>query len=141
KPAARKPAAKPAEDKPAAEKPAAKPAPEKPAPKARPAEQDKSRITVFARETGATVRIALGRTVTGYKPMLLDNPDRLVVDITGEYPDLRAPGVPSNPLVTNVRLGKYDNRTRVVIDLKKAPGKHRIILSEDRQRIDVRVDR
>ena len=53
---------------------------------------------------------------------------------------VKAPGVPKNPAVTNVRLGKLDGRTRVVIDLT-GPGKIRHILSKDRKRLDVRIDR
>ena len=72
--------------------------------------------------------------------MLLTSPDRLVVDITGEHRDLRAPGIPANDMVSNVRLGHYPNRTRIVVDLKEAPRKHRLILSEDRERLDIRID-
>ncbi len=98
------------------------------------------KITVFSRENGATVRISLDRDIR-YRQILLDNPDRMVVDITGEWKQLRAPGVPANPLVTNVRLGHYDNRTRIVVDLSSTPRNHRVILSEDRQRLDIRVDK
>ena len=97
------------------------------------------RMVVLVREKGATVRVSLHTTIA-YKTMLLTSPDRLVVDITGEHRDLRAPGIPANDMVSNVRLGHYPNRTRIVVDLKEAPRKHRLILSEDRERLDIRID-
>ena len=102
--------------------------------------QAKPRMVVLVRDKGATVRLNLGQTIS-YRQMLLENPDRVVIDVTGSYKDLKAPGIPDNPLVTNVRLGHYDNRTRIVVDLKAKPSSCRVILSEDRDRLDIRVDR
>lgn len=109
---------------------------EKPAPAAK--ARTVTRFVVFARETGATVRIE-GSSPIEYKYLPLDNPPRVAVDLIGEW-TVKAPGVPKNPAVTNVRLGKLDGRTRVVIDLT-GPGKIRHILSKDRKRLDVRIDR
>lgn len=97
-----------------------------------------TRFVVFARETGATVRI-VGSSPIEYKYLPLEDPPRVAVDLMGEW-TVKAPGVPKNPAVTNVRLGKLDGRTRVVIDLT-GPGKIRHILSKDRKRLDVRIDR
>ena len=102
--------------------------------------QAKPKIVVLVRDKGATVRLNLGQTIS-YRQMLLENPDRVVIDVTGSYKDLKAPGIPDNPLVTNVRLGHYDNRTRIVVDLSAKPSSCRVILSEDRDRLDIRVDR
>ena len=102
--------------------------------------QAKPKIVVLVRDKGATVRLNLGSTIS-YRQMLLENPDRVVIDVTGSCKDLKAPGIPDNPLVTNVRLGHYDNRTRIVVDLKAKPSSCRVILSEDRDRLDIRVDR
>ena len=102
--------------------------------------QAKPKIVVLVRDKGATVRLNLGSTIS-YRQMLLENPDRVVIDVTGSYKDLKAPGIPDNPLVTNVRLGHYDNRTRIVVDLSAKPSSCRVILSEDRDRLDIRVDR
>ena len=102
--------------------------------------QAKPRMVVLVRDKGATVRLNLGQTIS-YKQMLLEKPDRVVIDVTGSYKDLKAPGIPDNPLVTNVRLGHYDNRTRIVVDLSAKPSSCRVILSEDRDRLDIRVDR
>ena len=109
---------------------------EKPAPAAK--ARTVTRFVVFARETGATVRIE-GSSPIEYKYLPLDNPPRVAVDLMGEW-TVKAPGVPKNPAVTNVRLGKLDGRTRVVIDLT-GQGKIRHILSKDRKRLDVRIDR
>lgn len=97
-----------------------------------------TRFVVFARETGATVRIE-GSSPIEYKYLSLDNPPRVAVDLVGEW-TVKAPGVPRNPAVTNVRLGKLEGRTRVVIDLS-GESKVRYILSKDRKRLDVRIDR
>ena len=102
--------------------------------------QAKPKIVDLVRDKGATVRLNLGQTIS-YRQMLLEKPDRVVIDVTGSYKDLKAPGIPDNPLVTNVRLGHYDNRTRIVVDLKAKPSSCRVILSEDRDRLDIRVDR
>ena len=109
---------------------------DKPAPAAK--ARTVTRFVVFARETGATVRIE-GSSPIEYKYLPLDNPPRVAVDLMGEW-TVKAPGVPKNPAVTNVRLGKLDGRTRVVIDLT-GQGKIRHILSKDRKRLDVRIDR
>ena len=102
--------------------------------------QAKPRMVVLVRDKGATVRLNLGQTIS-YRQMLLEKPDRVVIDVTGSYKDLKAPGIPDNPLVTNVRLGHYDNRTRIVVDLSAKPSSCRVILSEDRDRLDIHVDR
>lgn len=56
-----------------------------------------------------------------YKSFLLPAPERLVVDIAGNWQGLEAPKVPSNRLVSGVRLGKTDKGHRIVLDLKEAP--------------------
>ena len=68
----------------------------------------------------------------------IKDPDRLVVDLEGKW-QIKAPGVPKNSAVTNVRLGKDDDKTRIVIDLK---GKlqPRFILSKDGRTLDIRID-
>ena len=55
-----------------------------------------------------------------YKSMQLTNPDRLVVDFQGVW-EVKAPGVPNNKFVSNVRVGRYDKITRVVLDLRAVP--------------------
>ena len=86
---------------------------------AAPRERNISRFVVFARDKGATVRLE-GNAPLRYKSMNLTNPDRVVVDLDGQW-QIKAPGVPKNPLVSNVRIGKMADKTRVVIDSRQNP--------------------
>ena len=103
-----------------------------------PTEQRISRFVVFARDKGATVRVT-GTGPLRYKTEQLHNPERLVVDLDGKW-SIKAPGVPANPLVTNVRIGKLPEKTRIVIDFKEKPRSVRVILARERNSIDIRVD-
>ncbi|MEG2173033.1 MAG: AMIN domain-containing protein, partial [Desulfovibrionaceae bacterium] len=78
-----------------------------------------NKISVSATENGATVRIA-GASSLNYRTMHLKNPDRIVVDLEGIWA-VKAPGVPTNKAVKNVRIGKQGNKTRIVIDLSTPP--------------------
>lgn len=51
----------------------------------------------------------------------LPEPDRLVVDLLGQWNDFRAPGAPKDPgsIVTRVRFGRRDDRERMVLELKR----------------------
>lgn len=116
------------------------------APAKKPAEREKTatgrraitRFVIFARETGATVRLT-GNGPLRYKSMNLDNPDRVVLDLEGDW-EVKAPAVPKNPLVSAVRVGDMDGRTRVVIDLKAKPRSARVIPAKNGDGVDVRVD-
>lgn len=109
-----------------------------PAKKAAPGRRAITRFVIFARETGATVRLT-GNGPLRYKSMNLDNPDRVVLDLEGDW-EVKAPAVPKNPLVTAVRVGDLDGRTRVVIDLKAKPRSARVIPAKNGDGVDVRVD-
>lgn len=61
-----------------------------------------------------------GNTTLAYKTMHLKDPDRLVVDLEGTWA-IKAPGVPPNKAVKNVRIGKQGTKTRIVIDLSRTP--------------------
>lgn len=98
-----------------------------------------TRFVVYARESGVTIRLVGSSPIAFKEPFVLKEPDRVVVDLVGDW-KIKAPGVPKNPLVTNVRLGKMDNRTRVVIDMS-GPARVRYTLSKDHKQLDVRVDR
>lgn len=97
------------------------------------------RVTVLTRNGGATVRLSASDEIT-YKHMILTQPDRFVIDLNGRW-DVSTDAIPSNPLVTNIRLGRFKNRTRVVIDMSSQPRNARANLSKNRCRLDVRVDR
>lgn len=97
-----------------------------------------TRFVVFARDTGATVRLT-GNGPLRYKSMNLENPDRVVLDLEGDW-EVKAPAVPKNPLVSAVRVGDLDGRTRIVIDLKGKPRTARVIPAKTGDGVDVRVD-
>jgi hypothetical protein len=96
------------------------------------------KLVIFARDRGATVRLTNGRPVR-YQTMTLTGPDRVVVDVEG-LTGLKAPGVPKNPMVTNVRLGTIEGKTRIVIDLTAKPGHTRFILPKEKDALDIRID-
>jgi len=96
------------------------------------------RVTVLTRTKGATVRINASDAIT-FKHMILTQPDRFVIDLTGSW-DVSTDAIPGNPLVTNIRLGKFKNRTRVVIDMSSQPRSAKVNLSKNNRRLDVRVD-
>jgi hypothetical protein len=104
---------------------------------AAPQQRTITKFVVFAREKGATVRLA-GTAPISYKSMELANPDRMVVDLEGAW-QIKAPGVPKNAVVTNVRLGREGKKTRIVIDLSQK-ARSRFILSQDRMTLDIRLD-
>ena len=53
-----------------------------------------------------------------YKSFVLTGPDRLVVDLVGEWKGVKVPGMPSNRLISKVREGKFEGTHRIVMDLK-----------------------
>ncbi|MDR3358123.1 MAG: AMIN domain-containing protein [Desulfovibrio sp.] len=97
-----------------------------------------AKLVVFARDTGATVRLTSGKPMR-YQTMNLTGPDRVVVDVEG-LAGLKAPGVPKNSMVTNVRLGAIAGKTRIVIDLTAKPGNTRFVLSKEKDMLDIRID-
>ena len=105
--------------------------------KAAPQHKTITKFVVLARDKGATVRL-VGAAPIVYKNMQLSGPDRLVIDLDGKW-QVKAPGVPKNPAVTNVRLGKDGDKTRIVIDLtgKVQP---KFTLSKDGHTLDIRLD-
>ncbi|MDR1777245.1 MAG: AMIN domain-containing protein [Desulfovibrio sp.] len=123
--------------------PSADPAPAalslNPPPKVQTPAVNNAKLAVIARDKGATVRLSCTGQVRYDKPMILTSPDRVVVDVDG-ISSLKAPGVPKNPMVSNVRLGKHDGKTRIVIDLTAKPGNARFILSQNRDTLDIRLD-
>lgn len=96
-----------------------------------------TRFVVLVRDNGVTVRM-VGAAPIAYKSMTLNGPERLVLDLDGKW-QVKAPGVPKNSLVTNVRIGKADDKTRIVIDLS-GKAKSKFTLSKDQQTLDIRLD-
>ena len=137
-PAVAKPVVQPKPASPVTEKtaPAADSSKEKAA-KAAPQHKTITKFVVLARDKGATVRLT-GAAPIVYKNMQLSGPERLVIDLDGKW-QVKAPGVPKNPAVSNVRIGKSDDKTRIVIDLsgKIQP---KFTLSKDGHTLDIRLD-
>lgn len=103
------------------------------------AERNITKFVVFARDKGATIRLVGNSSLRQYKMNTLSNPDRLVVDLDGKWA-VKAPGIPKNQIVGNIRLGKYDNYTKVVIDLKNKPKNTKVIFNNDNKTMDIRLD-
>lgn len=112
------------------------PAPPKAVPVKPAAPKAIEKISVSAAGDGATVRIN-GNTALAYKTMHLKDPDRLVVDLEGTWA-IKAPGVPPNKAVKNVRIGKQGSKTRIVIDLSRTPAGVNFI-KVDADTLEVRV--
>lgn len=98
-----------------------------------------SQLIIYTRDGGVTVRFLSG-DVIDFKHLVLTQPDRVVVDLQGKW-DVKPAGLPKNNIISNVRFGKFPDRTRVVIDLHSAPTKTAFSLSQNHRQLDVRVDR
>jgi len=57
--------------------------------------------------------------------MLLPDPYRLAVDLKGEW-KVSVANVPSNLVLSRLRVGEGPARTRVVLDLHRKPGSYEI---------------
>ncbi len=56
-----------------------------------------------------------------YRYFLLTGPNRLVVDLPGDWKGLNNPRVPSNQLVKSTRYARFGDGYRFVLDLNEAP--------------------
>lgn len=117
-----------------------KPRVEKTAKDAKTGDMEIKRFVIYARENGATVRIGGGDRIH-YTSMTLDNPDRIVLDLDGQWQFPPNPGVPKNEMVSNIRIGKNGDKTRVVIDLKGKPRSVRVLPTKKGDSLDIRVDK
>lgn len=64
------------------------------------------------------------------KTMLLKDPDRVVLDIPGNWHS-NTPGVPSNRMVRSLRLGQQTDSTRFVFDMRVKPQKATVKLVDE----------
>lgn len=53
-----------------------------------------------------------------YKSFTLTGPDRLVIDLAGDWSGVKYPNLPSNRLISEIRGGKFEKSHRIVMDLK-----------------------
>jgi len=99
-----------------------------------------TRFVIYARDKGATVRVG-GNAKVEYSSMTLENPNRVVVDLAGDWKFPPNPGIPKNDLVSAVRVGQNGDKTRLVIDLKAKPRKVILVPFKNGDGVDVRVDK
>lgn len=97
-------------------------------------------FVVFARDNGATIRLG-GDGKIKYTSMTLENPNRVVVDLDGNWEFPAKLPIPKNEMVNSVRVGKNGDKTRVVIDLKAKPRISRMVAGQNGSSVDVRVDK
>ena len=93
-------------------------------------------IVVYATQEGATLRF-VGDKPLEYTSMLLRDPDRLVLDLEGQW-NMNVPGVPQNRLIKTIRVGRQADSTRMVIDLHRPPASYRLVKTSP-QGLDVRL--
>lgn len=126
-------------------KPEQKAAQAKPKEQSPPAEQAKpkpkgpktiKKIAVIRMDDEVAVRLD-GSEPLVYKTMHLKAPERVVVDLEGQWA-IKAPGVPENKYVSNVRIGKQGDKTRIVIDLRQTPQGVRYV-KRSAEELDVRI--
>ncbi|MCR5814203.1 MAG: AMIN domain-containing protein [Desulfovibrio sp.] len=96
-----------------------------------------TKFVVFSRDKGATVRL-VGSADLKYKTSQMHSPERVLIELDGDW-DVTVPQIPKNPLVNAIRVGRQNNKTRIVLDMKAAPKTCRTIPNKNRQ-LDVRVD-
>ncbi len=125
---------KPAEPAPQTGEANAAPA-KKPSAPAKPANGQKTEKTVkeVAEKQIESIRISFSGQkmllrIVGNAPLkaryfVLDNPDRLVVDLPGKWKNISAPSVPSNRIIKGARLGRHGDSERLVLDLSGKPQK------------------
>lgn len=119
----------------------AKPEPAKPEPaKAEPAKPESAKpvtpapmkkalvlknIGLHFKEKGVVLRIEADGGFS-YKTFVLPTPDRYVVDLGGSWSGMRVPVIPANNMVKSARVGSQAGGPRLVLDLQRAPKKHRV---------------
>lgn len=115
-------------------------APKAESPKNSGAGKTANRFVVYARDKGATVRVG-GNGKMEYSSLTLENPNRIVVDFSGEWKFPANLGIPKNELVSAVRVAQNGDKTRMVIDLKDKPRKVLLVPFKGGDGVDVRVDK
>jgi hypothetical protein len=60
------------------------------------------------------------------RAFVLNNPDRMVIDLPGVWKGIKAPNVPQNRLIRAVRTGAQPAGPRIVLDLSGSPRGHKM---------------
>ena len=75
-------------------------------------------ISMHFKDKGMLIRFEADSALA-VKSFVLTSPDRLVIDLPGNWKGLKVPDMPSNTLVKKVRLGRQGNADRIVLDLTR----------------------
>jgi len=120
--AAAKPPVPVAKVQPAAEKPAALAAPV-PKPVSTPVSGINQPVTITAVDCGAdAIEIRSNGNIGDFEAFTLEQPGRLVIDISGAQSTLRSIGMPANRLgVIKARVAIFEGKLRVVLDAGAKP--------------------
>ncbi|MBQ4160417.1 MAG: AMIN domain-containing protein, partial [Clostridia bacterium] len=83
-----------------------------------------------------TVEFRFGAQIESYNSMALENPNRIVVDVTGAKLGTWQYSYPLTGNVSQIRFGEHDTYLRIVFDAAQLP-KRRVTLSEDKRTLKV----
>lgn len=123
-------------------------------PKAKPEEKTQTLIMTTKGEEKLTsaqkaikkTRLELGKTITfridaaaplSVKTLLLESPDRYVVDLQGSW-GITLPKIPKNLLLTEIRSGQRPEATRLVFGLKRKPESAQVV-KIDAKTVEVKI--
>ena len=83
-----------------------------------------TKFVIFSRDKGATVRL-VGNADIKTKTTQMHSPERVLIELDGEW-DVTVPQIPKNPLINTIRIGRQNNKTRIVpAKRSKAPAQGR----------------
>ncbi|MBQ4133321.1 MAG: AMIN domain-containing protein [Desulfovibrionaceae bacterium] len=99
--------------------PVAQPAAAEPAPE--PVKSHKAESFKFQYQGNEMLFIITADSGFEYKSFVLTSPDRLIIDLLGNWSGVENVKAPSNRLISGMRNGKTERGHRVVLDLKQAP--------------------
>ncbi len=73
---------------------------------------------------GVRLEVSTSSSLEHFKFFNLDNPPRVVLDLLGSFKEHASTmNVPSNQLISGIRIGKHDEKLRIVADIKGKPPK------------------
>ncbi|MDR2489600.1 MAG: AMIN domain-containing protein [Desulfovibrio sp.] len=81
--------------------------------------------TISVRPAGQNILLRIeADTPFPCRAFILNNPDRMVVDLPGSWKGIKAPTIPQNRLVKAIRVGAQPAGPRIVLDLTGSPKGH-----------------
>jgi hypothetical protein len=73
-------------------------------------------ISLHFKDGGMILRLE-GDVPLSARYFILSAPERLVLDISGNWKGIKVPAMPSNNIIKAIRLGRHGNADRLVLDL------------------------